>query len=60
MYTFTKSFILAQGWQVLMYWPTRVSIIDLNGNDDLFICGGWMPVRGFRNDGGRLFEVTEN
>jgi len=32
---------------------------DQDGDEDLFICGEWMPIRGFRNDGGKLVEVTE-
>lgn len=33
---------------------------DQDGDDDLFICGEWMPIRGFRNDGGKFVEVTED
>ena len=33
---------------------------DGDGDDDLFLCGEWMPIRGFRNDQGKFVEVTED
>ncbi len=33
---------------------------DQDGDDDLFICGEWMPIRGFRNNQGKLVEITED
>ena len=32
---------------------------DQDGDDDLFICGEWMPIKGFRNEKGKLVEITE-
>ena len=32
---------------------------DQDGDDDLFLCGEWMPIRGFKNEMGKLVEITE-
>ena len=32
---------------------------DNDGDEDLFICGEWMPIRAFRNDKGSFIEITD-
>jgi hypothetical protein len=34
--------------------------IDGDGDPDLLVVGEYMPIKVFRNEGGRLFEITEN